>query len=1007
MKRFAVLFTLGLLAVVAVATMASVPARHARARVTARLPFNDVGESEGPQSFLDLAASAGRPVTQAQVQRAAAQAAALPDAAGDTRWQFVGPSNVAGRVTDLAIDPTTSPSTVYAAVGSGGVFKSTDAGNVWTPAWPTQNNQAVGALARGSDGTLYAGTGEGSNPSGGGSTFMGDGLYTSHDNGASWQLSGLPDSGAFGRIVVNPDDPNEVWAAATGSLTWVSSQRGLYHSTDRGKTWQLALGGPGDHTGAVDVALQPGNPHVILASLWDRYRNNGSFFYGGTGSGLYRSADDGQTWTRLDNSDIHGPVCAWDATKSGLDVSDDLGHIGMAFAPSDPNRAYLVFATSEGPDKGYYVSNDGGQTWTCGGGEPGVTTGGYEWVFSRLWVDPANEDHVFEANVDMRESADAGNTWINNTAWSSARVQPSSFSLDTMHADQHAMAWDPAVPKRVYVGNDGGVYRSDTDGDQPDGSLPVDTPSSQRLPSRRNYLHGTVEPWTQPYHISVSQQDAKRLVIGMQDNGSSRTWAPGVEPTDLTLWNQYGGGDGFEVQIDPTNQLRYYECLQPSPPRISCARRVDAAATGSTASVNSNFSTPPWPSDPTKGKITRISVAMPMVLDPADPNVVYVGGTSIARSGEGVVNSWTIISPATPDDPASLPGVVPENEINKDTYYANEYGAVTAIAPAKTTGTPTTPSSTIYAGTDTGKLWKTTNATAADPTQVQWTQLGVGVLPTTWVTSIAVDPTNAEHVYATFSSYKEGDRAANVWETTDGGTTWKNISSDLPNAAVWRVLYDQANGVLYAGENFGLFESTDDGAHWFNLSQGLPNAPILDMGFSADHSQLFVADYGRGVYVLPLTTSVSGSAGDSGGPTAGGTVPATLALSLGAPASFGAFTPGAAKDYDASTTADVLSTAGDATLSVSDPDTTAPGHLVNGAFALPQPLQASASSPAAGPGNAFAPLSGTPLALLSWSAPVSHDPVTIALRQSIGANDALRTGSYSKTLTFTLSTTTP
>ena len=1006
MKRFGVLFTLGLLAVVAIATTASVTGSRAPVRAAAVQPASSgSGESDGPQSFLDLAASAGKPVTEAQVKQAAAQAAALPDAGTDSRWQFVGPSNVAGRVTDLAIDPTTTPSTVYASVGSGGVFKSTDAGNVWTPAWPTQLNQAVGALARGSDGTLYAGTGEGANPSGGGSTFMGDGLYTSHDGGATWQLSGLPDSGAFGRIVVNPDNPKEVWAAATGSLTWVSSQKGVYHSTDGGRTWQLALGGTGDHTGAVDVALQPGNPHVILASLWDRYRNNGSFFYGGVGSGLYRSTDDGQSWTRIDNSDVHGAVCSWDATKTGFDVSDDLGHIGMAFAPSDPNRAYAVFATSNGPDKGYYVSNDGGQTWTCGGGEPGVTTGGYEWVFSRLWVDPANEDHVFEANVDMRESGDAGNTWINNTSWSSAVVQPTTgFALDTLHADQHAMAWDPNVPKRVYVGNDGGAYRSDTNGDQPNGQLPTNS-----LATKKNWLHGSIEPWTQPYHLSVSQQDAKRLVIGLQDNGSSRTWKPGVEPTDLSLWNQYGGGDGFSVQIDPTNQLRYYECLQPTPATasISCARKVDAAAVGSTASANSNFSTPPWPRDPSKGKITRISVAMPMVLDPADPNIVYVAGTSIARSAEGVVNSWTLISPSTPDDPASLPGVVPVNEINRDTYYANEYGAVTAIAPAKITGTPTTPCSTIYAGTDTGKLWKTTNATASDPSQIQWTELGAGVLPGTWVTSIAVDPTNADHVYATFSSYKEGDRAANVWETTDGGTTWKNISSDLPNAAVWHVLYDQANGVLYAGENFGLFESTDDGAHWFNLSEGLPNAPILDMGFSADHSQLFVADYGRGVYELPLTTSVSGNAGDGGGPSAGGTVPATLALSLGQPASFGPVTPGVAKDYSASLTADVLSTAGDATLSVSDPDTVAPGHLANGSFTLPQPLQASASSPAAGPGNPFAPLSATPLSLLTWSAPVSHDPVTIALEQSIGANDALRTGSYSKTLTFTLSTTTP
>ncbi|MGH2908022.1 MAG: hypothetical protein ACRDK8_01840, partial [Solirubrobacteraceae bacterium] len=525
-------------------------------------------------------------------------------------------------------------------------------------------------------------------------------------------------------------------------------------------------------------------------------------------------------------------------------------HIGVAFAPSDPNRAYIQFSETNGPDKGFYVSNDGGATWQCGGSEPGTTNGGYEWVFARLWVDPADENHVFSADVDLRESVDGGNTWINNTSWYQAAAQPKTFSLDTLHADQHAMAWDPNVPNRVYAGNDGGAYVSTTDGDQPNGQ-----PPTSDIATMRNWLHGSVEPWTQPYHISISQQDAKRLVIGMQDNGSSRTWTPGVEPTDLATWNQYGGGDGFSVQIDPTNQLRYYECLQPTPPRINCARTVDTAATGSTDSTRSNFSTPPWPSN------TRISVAMPMVLDPADPNVVYVGGTSIARSGAGVVSSWTLISPATPDDPASLPGVVPPDEINQDTYYANEYGAVTQIAPAKSTGTATTPSSTIYAGTDTGLLWKTTNATAANPSDVQWTRLGAGVLPQKWVTSIAVDPTNADHVFVSFSDYKQGDRAANVWETDDGGTTWHNISSDLPNAPVWHVMYDQSTGVVYVGENQGVFERVGDGGHWLRLSQGLPNAPILDLALSADHRSLFAANYGRGVYELRLPQNVAAQGG--------------------------------------------------------------------------------------------------------------------------------------------------
>ena len=206
MKRWVPL-CIGALLLAVIATTTSTATKGHPVHAAAPLAWNGAEQdADGPQSFLDLAASSGQPVTQAEVQRAAAQADALPDAS-DTRWQFVGPSNIAGRVTDLAIDPTTSPSTVYASIGSGGVFKSTDAGNVWTPAWPTRSNQAVGALARGSDGTLYAGTGEGSNPSGGGSTFMGNGLHKLTDGGASWKLSGLQDSGSFARIVVSPDKP--------------------------------------------------------------------------------------------------------------------------------------------------------------------------------------------------------------------------------------------------------------------------------------------------------------------------------------------------------------------------------------------------------------------------------------------------------------------------------------------------------------------------------------------------------------------------------------------------------------------------------------------------------------------------------------------------------------------------------------------------------------------------------------------------------------------------------
>jgi photosystem II stability/assembly factor-like uncharacterized protein len=773
-------------------------------------PRADAGEAaDAPPLNLDN----GQPVSAAQVTLAQRQATRIP--IGDhAPWRFVGPTNIGGRVVDLALDPTASPTTVYAAVSSGGIMKSTDGGMTWVPAWPSSNTQAMGALARGSDGTLWAGTGE-ANPSGGGDTFLGNGIYSSADGGRTWHLRGLPDSGAFGRIVVNPDNPNEVWAAASGWLSPISSQRGLYHLTNGGKDWKLALAPANATTGAIDVAVDPANPDIILASLWDRHRNNGAFFYGGTGSGLYRSADGGKTWTRLDNSDITGPVCSWDETRSGLNVSPDLGRIGIAFAPSNPNRVYIQSAGTNGPDKGFYVSNDAGRTWTCGAGEPGAPGAGYEWVFGRLWVDPVNENHVFAADVSLRESTDGGATWRDSSG---------------THADQHAMAWDPNVPNLVYNGDDGGVYISTKNG------------------TSGTWRHARVEPWNQSYHLSVSQQDPKRMVTGMQDQGSNRTWKPGVEPTDLTQWNPYFGGDGHWVQFNPDNELVYYACFQPSPPFEDCARFVDSAATGPATTKSTFFSKPDWPAR------TRITTDTPMVIDPADPNYVYIGGTSIARSGDGVVSgpgAWTLISPTDPHSPASLPGRIAPDEINPDPFYVREYGAITQIAPAKSTGTPTSPATTIYAGTDTGKVWKTTNATASPASNVTWTQLGAGVLPRQWVTSIVVDPTDANHVYASFSSYKQGDLAANVWETTDGGATWRNISGNMPDAPVWMLTYDQPRNQLYAGTDFGAFFLKNGKKNWGRLGSGLPDVPVFDLKLSGDGNTIFAATFGRGIYQIP------------------------------------------------------------------------------------------------------------------------------------------------------------
>src|SRR6266542_5993578 len=301
------------------------------------LPSGEAEEAGGPADPAEyLTLKWGQDVTPAMVERAKRQAAAIPQGHG-APWQLVGPSNIGARIVDLVVDPTRAD-TMYTAVSGGGVWKSEDAGATFQPAWPDSQTQAMGALALGTDGTLWAGTGE-ANPSGGGITYFGDGVYKSTDGGAHWQHWGLAQSAAIGRIVVDPVDPQRVFVAAAGSISRVAGQRGIYRVTNGGKDWKLVLAPPNDTTGGIDLAIDPSNHNRIFAALWDHKRNNGARVYGGVGSGLFRSGDGGDTWTRLEN--VTG-VATTDAAGTGLTSDASLGRIGVAIAPGDPNRVYVV-----------------------------------------------------------------------------------------------------------------------------------------------------------------------------------------------------------------------------------------------------------------------------------------------------------------------------------------------------------------------------------------------------------------------------------------------------------------------------------------------------------------------------------------------------------------------------------------------------------------------------------------------------------------------------------------
>jgi len=475
-------------------------------------------------------ANADGTIPDAAVNEAISQAKAMGQAsqgspATDQVWTELGPSNIGGRVRDVAADPTTA-GVVYIATGSGGLWKSTDAGATFATAWDSQLPQSMGAVAVDSEGVVWAGSGEVDH--GGGSAYYGNGIYKSADGGATWTHMGLRDGDTIGQIVIDPRNDDRVFVAVMGALHDLDDpDRGLFMTENGGASWTRVLTPQSTNTGAVDVTINKTNPDTMLATTWDKTRDEKSRVYG-PHSYVYRSTDGGHTWTN-----VHNAPLPQSETNPALQTPDNLvGRMGVDFSDSQPNRAYLISSTARGNFNGFFTSADAGATWSMvpqPANNPLQTeSGGFAWWFGRVYVDPANPLHVFVAGVRLCESFDGGATWTRSNG---------------VHADQHGLEFDPLTPGRVYLGNDGGPYVSNVNG-AANGAW-FKTP---RLPT------------TQFYAMDVSVQDGTRVSAGSQDNNSLKSWQN--DNTVTGDWMAYVGGDGMMNRIDPTNDRKFYGCSQ-------------------------------------------------------------------------------------------------------------------------------------------------------------------------------------------------------------------------------------------------------------------------------------------------------------------------------------------------------------------------------------------------------------------------------------------------------------
>ena len=705
---------------------------------------------------------------------AAATRASAPRLA-KAEWKLEGPRNVGGRVVDIAVDPTRAD-TLYVAVATAGVWKSTDAGTTFKPAWPRRATSSMGALAITPNGTLYAGTGE-ANPGGGSIVYGGSGVYKSRDGGKSWKRVGLRRSGAIGRIMVDPENPKKVYIAASGPLFQEGGQRGLYKTANGGRTWNRILKGANGTTGAVDIAINPDDPKIVFVTMWDHIRRPDLRVYGGVGSGLYRSTNGGKSFKRL------GPA-------HGLpEKSKDVGRIGVAIgsAPGpDPaaDPVYAIYIRTDGFFRDFYTSTNDGGSFTASRGDVALTQSqsSYGWWFGRIWVDPKAPNHVFAGGLFLGESIDGGQTF--------------GVQAANIHPDHHAMAWDPNIPNlsRVYLGNDGGLYRSDTDG----------TPEASWIPA-------THMPWTQFYSVAVSAQDRTRIAGGSQDNGSLRSWGmPNDDPFGCATWincgdwNNYYGGDGEQNLINPKRKSNVFACFQYG----ECARSTDGgdnmqSFTGQTVSERRNWFTP-------------------LVFDPSNPKVMYYGGNILNRSTDNG-KTWKPIS----GDLTGGPG--------RDTQYP--YGTLTTISVSKSDP------KTLLVGTDDGRVWKRRLGS-------KWKRLRDDDLPKRWVTRVAIHPRKKRVMYATFSGYRSGSDDPHISMTRNGGRTWRDISKKLPDAPVNAVRVRGRK--VYAATDVGVFITKNNGRRWLKVGRRLPLSPVTDIYFHKNTRRLFVATFGRGIYSVRL-----------------------------------------------------------------------------------------------------------------------------------------------------------
>jgi photosystem II stability/assembly factor-like uncharacterized protein len=691
---------------------------------------------------------------------------------GDLKAREIGPAVMSGRISDMENHPT-DPMIIYAGSAGGGVWKSNDAGTTFYPIFD-DHCQSIGALEidpNDPDNTIYVGTGE---PWPRNSVSIGDGLYKSTDGGNNWDKIGLENSERIANIIVNPENSNEVYVAVLGALWSDNKERGVYKSVDAGNTWENILY-LNESTGCADLAMDPTNPNILYASMWEFRRTAWSFNSGGENSALYKSTDGGENWNKIHSGFPEGK----------------LGRLAIGVSESNPSTLYTVIEAEKNEDKGLYRSVDGGKNWEQKNNDFGITVRPF--YFSRIVVDPRDENTVVKAGLYGSISKDGGETFE---------------SLGNMHADIHDMVFDINNSDVMYVGTDGGVYRSWNKG--------VTMEIVENL------------PLSQFYHISVDNEEPYNIYGGLQDNGS--WYGPSFAAGGISAknWNPVGQGDGFRVLRHPTKNIIYSE--------------MQGAENVWRYDVDNNLVKTIQPL-PVKGyEEYRFNWNAPIEISKNNPDRIYIGSQYLHKSDD-MGNSWDIISPDLTTNDKSKQNQEDSGGLSMDNSGAENHTTIFTVTESPLN------ENIIWVGTDDGNVQVTSDGGKNWKNVIENIE---GVPNNTWVYHIEASTQNENIAYAVFDGHTSGDMKAYAYKTSDLGKTWKNI---IPNndvtGFVRNIQVDYVNeDLLFLGTELGTYITINGGDNWSRFAKNVPPVAVHYIELQEKTNDLVMGTHGRGVIII-------------------------------------------------------------------------------------------------------------------------------------------------------------